>query len=174
VAQLPHEVREKLNEMLLDGLPYARIIENLGDAAKGLKEAHIGEWKPIGYQRWLDDRERRGDVRASRESALALVKEKAGATVQDASRTVASVQLHELLLSFNPAAFSSALAQKPELYLKLVHAIARMSEREAYCSKARATGSLVEGRLQPSESADGKTVISPQELQEITRLIKLL
>src|SRR5262245_52136524 len=133
VARLPKEMRDQLNQMILDGVPFGKIISNLGESASHLNEDNITNWKKGGYQDWLLDLERKQALSATREAALDLVKEKAGATVQDAGRTIAAAQLYELLLSFDPTSFHSALADKPELYLKLIGALSRLSEGEAAC-----------------------------------------
>jgi hypothetical protein len=174
VARLPKTVRDQLNQMLLDGVPYLQIIEKLGDVAKHLKEDSISEWKKGGYPEWLLEIRRADDLAATRDAALTLVSQKAGGTVQDAGRTVASAQLYELLLSFDPRAFAEALVDKPELYLRLINSLSRLSEGEAVCSRRRAHGSLIEGELTAAQNGEGAAVISADKLNQILRLIKLL
>src|ERR1043166_8462642 len=53
VARLPKSVRDQINQMLLDGVPYAEIIRKLGDPGKDLNIDNIGEWKKRGYRDWL-------------------------------------------------------------------------------------------------------------------------
>ena len=48
VARLPKEIRQRINQMLDDGLPYAQIIKNLGPKRKKLDTSHIGSWKTGG------------------------------------------------------------------------------------------------------------------------------
>ena len=174
VARLPNAVPDQLNQMLLDGFPYRQIIEKLGDSARELKEEHIGEWKKGGHEDWLIQQERADDLGATREAALSLVKEKAGATVQDAARTIASAQLYELLLSFDPRNFTAALPEKPELYFRLINSLARLSEGEAVCSRLRAQAAALERELQTGQPGETPGVISAEKLKEIIRLIKLL
>jgi len=174
VARLPDAVRNQLNQMLLDGLTYRQIIENLGDNAKDLNEGHISEWKKGGYEDWLRQQERVEDLGATRDAALSLVKEKAGATVQDAARSIASAQMYELLLSFDPRSFAAALPEKPELYFRLVNALARLSEGEAVCSRLRAKATALERELETGQPGQAPGVISAEKLKEIIQLIKLL
>jgi len=140
VARLPKTVRDQINQMLLDGVPFLEIIQRLGDAGKDLNEDNITSWKKGGFKDWLVEMQRLDDLGATREAALSLVSQKAGPTVQDAGRTIASAQLYELLLSFDPRSFAQALAEKPELYFRLINALSRLSEGEANCSRRRAQG----------------------------------
>src|SRR5436190_17504372 len=174
IARLPNTVRDQLNQMLLDGIPYRQIIEKLGEDGKDLNEGHISEWKKGGYEDWLLQQERLDDLGATREAALSLVRQKAGAPVQDAARTIASAQLYELLLSFDPRSFAAALADKPELYFRLINSLARLSEGEAVCSRLRAQASALERQLETSENGESTAVVSTDKLKEIVRLIKLL
>jgi hypothetical protein len=175
VARLPAEVRDHLNQMLLDGVPYAKIIEELGDHGKDLSEDNIGSWKAGGYEDWLRQLERLDALESTRENALGLVKQKAGVTVQNAGRTVAAAQLYELLLSFDPTAFSTALAKKPELYLRLINSLSRLSEGESLCGQRQAQTVALLPKPTPQPGSPGAPNIIDQEtLKQIARLIKLL
>src|SRR6266568_278641 len=109
VARLPKTVRDQISQMILDGVPYPKIAENIGESGKGLSKDCVGEWARGGFNDWLQEMERAEDLGATREAALSLVEQKAGATVQDAGRTIASAQLYELLLSFDPRGFANAV-----------------------------------------------------------------
>ena len=174
VAQLPKVLRDQISQMILDGVPYAKILEALGEPVKHINPGNVSEWKKGGYPEWLIEMQRADDLGATRDAALSLVEKKAGATVQDAGRTIASAQLYELLLSFDPRGFAGALADKPELYFRLVNALSRLSEGEAVCSRRRAQGSLIEGQLGATENGEGSLVISADKLNQLIRLIKLL
>src|SRR5215472_4106239 len=50
IARLPKNLRDNINQMLDDGLPYAQVIRKLGPDGKGLETSHIGSWKKGGYQ----------------------------------------------------------------------------------------------------------------------------
>jgi hypothetical protein len=174
VALLPKKLRDQVCYLILDGLPYKKIIESLGEAGSHISPGCITEWKQGGFNDWLDDLQRAEDVGRTRDAALALVEQKAGATVQDAGRTIISAQLYELLLSFDPRAFAAALQEKPELYCRLINALSRLSEGEAACSRRRAQGTLIEDQLTAAQNGDGNVVIPADKLNQLIRLIKLL
>jgi hypothetical protein len=169
VARLPKDIRDQINQLLLDGVTYAQIIEKLGEPGKGLVEDHIRSWKNGGYKDWLLDLERNEALSATREAALDLVSQKAGATVQDAGRAIAAAQLYELLLSFDPRAFAEALAEKPELYFRLINALARLSEGEATCER-----NAKNSKSDSVEAGKPANVIAAETLKEIARYIKLI
>jgi hypothetical protein len=105
---------------------------------------------------------------------LDLLDQKAGVTVQDAGRTVAAAQLYELLLSFDPTSFAAALAEKPELYLRLVTALSRLCEGEAVCSRERTQQSLIAAKLSPAKAVPESKLLSPDQLKNLTQQIKLI
>lgn len=174
IAQLPKELRDRINQMILDGFPYAKILETLGEPVKHINEDNLGDWKKGGYEDWLRDLDRKDDLRLTRDAALSLVSEKAGGTVQDAGLAVAAAQLYELLLKFNPRAIAESLADKPELYFRIINSLSRLSEGEAVCSRRRAQGSLIAAQLGSPDQGEAPPVISPEKLKQLIHLLKLL
>src|SRR6266481_6213846 len=69
VARLPRAIRDQLNQMMLDGVPYAEIIERLGEPARHLKPDHLYQWKKRGHQDWLLHQDWLADRRIRQESA---------------------------------------------------------------------------------------------------------
>jgi hypothetical protein len=53
IANLPNDVREQLNRMLRDGLPYATIIARLGQDGNGLIPQNLSRWRKGDHQDWL-------------------------------------------------------------------------------------------------------------------------
>jgi len=174
VARLPKKYRDELCFMILDGVPFTQIPQRLGEAGKDLTVEHIRKWFKYSYKHWLAEYNRNQALRDARENAMDLLTEKAGVPVQEAGRTIASAQLYELLKSFNPTAFAESLAEKPELYLRLIGALSRLSEGEAVCSHRTAQDSLSQAKLQTTEPGAGPKIISEQELKELAKQIKLL
>src|SRR5436190_23476051 len=70
VARLSKAIRDRLNQMLQDGIPYLQILERLGPDAAGVNEDNISNWKTGGgYHDWL--REQRIAERMKTKSELA-------------------------------------------------------------------------------------------------------
>ena len=58
IARLPHHLQEQVNLMLLDGIPYASILQSLGHHGKGINYHSLKRWRKGGYRDWLRARER--------------------------------------------------------------------------------------------------------------------
>jgi hypothetical protein len=50
VARLAHQPRGHINSLIRDGLPYAHIIAQLGDAGKTLTYHNLVRWRKAGYR----------------------------------------------------------------------------------------------------------------------------
>src|SRR3982750_3602552 len=73
VARLPKAIRDQLNQMMLDGVRYAQIINRLGEPARHLKPDHLTEWKKRGHQDWLLHQDCLAERRIRQESAGDIV-----------------------------------------------------------------------------------------------------
>src|SRR5438045_3252068 len=73
IARLPKAVRDKLNQMLLDGMAYKAIIVALGDDGKSLNEDVVSRWYQGGYQEWLQEEKDTEEMRVREEYALEFI-----------------------------------------------------------------------------------------------------
>ena len=108
IANLPAPVREQINHMLRDGLPYADICARLGDLGAGLNKDNLSRWRKTGHQDWLTQqawleatRGRPDPPSEARDLAL-------------------------LLNDLDPSALRSAMARDPGTYVRLINASVRM------------------------------------------------
>src|SRR5882724_145059 len=62
IARFPKRVRDTINELILDGVTYAGIIEELGARGKGLNAQNLSNWHAGGYKDWLKEQKRRDDM----------------------------------------------------------------------------------------------------------------
>jgi hypothetical protein len=53
LARLRKEVRDRLNMMIEDGVPYAQILKKLGKDGEGISVSNLSRWKDGGHQDWL-------------------------------------------------------------------------------------------------------------------------
>ena len=72
VARLPKDLRDKINLMIQDGVTYPAILQNLGEAGKGLNIMNLSRWKDTGYKDWLLEQTWLDQTRARQETGLAL------------------------------------------------------------------------------------------------------
>src|SRR4051794_11128569 len=93
VARLPKAVRDKINVMIQDGVPYAAIIKQLGDDGKGLCNSNLTRWKDGGYQDWLLEQTWLADTRAKQESAADVSSDFDGTQVNHAALQLGSLHI---------------------------------------------------------------------------------
>jgi len=137
IAHLPESVREQINLMLSDGLPYAAIIARLGPAGKGLNKDNLSRWKKNGHQDWVKEHQRRADVRTKLQFALDIVRENENSKIHEASQQMAALQVCELLTDFDPAALKQTLQDDPSGYVRLLNALPKLSKGGLACERLR-------------------------------------
>jgi hypothetical protein len=121
IAHLPATVREQINLMLLNGLPCAAIIANLGQAGSGLNKDNLSRWRKAQHQDWLADRAWQ-EALALRPSAPQLVKD-----------------LARLLHETDAAGFHALMAQHPDAFNRICNLSARVQAAPANCSLPQTT-----------------------------------
>src|SRR5439155_1562623 len=121
-------IRDSLNQMVLDGLPYRKIIEQLGEHGKGLNQQNFTNWKKGGHQDWLDQQARLEDMRDKREFALDIVRENAGGELQEASIQIAASQIYQILMDYDLRALKKSLKCDPENYARVINALSKLSD----------------------------------------------
>jgi len=105
IARLPKATRDQLNQMILDGVPHAEIIQKLGEEGKDLVEKNLTTWRAGAYQDWLRQQQRLELIQSKHEMAMDLLGQNAGTNLYEASRQIATAQLCELIskLQLTPA-----------------------------------------------------------------------
>src|SRR3954462_15417888 len=99
ISRLTATVRQRLNELLFDGLPYEDVLRELGDDAKDLNKMDISRWMTRGgHNRWLQEREWRDHLLISLEAAKDMVEDKKVATIHEANLHLAASQMHNAIL----------------------------------------------------------------------------
>ncbi len=148
VARLSKEVRDKLNVMLDDGVPYAEIVKSLGEDGKGLSAWNLTRWKDGGHQDWLAERAFVEQLRMRQETPRELVKDFDATEVNHAALQLGTLHIFEAMRELREGSLKEKLGGDCEAFARLVNALARVSRetiqlqkyREACaCAKARTT-----------------------------------
>jgi hypothetical protein len=161
--------------MILDGITYKEIIRILGPEARDINEDNLTNWRQGGYQDWLRQQQRVDQQQANYELALDLVSQNAGTTMAKAARQIVASQICQLLLDFDPVAVAAALADKPELYTRLINALARLSEGESTSSYRLVLEAKVKATLEKEEApSDEPKTVKADTLKNIAKELKLL
>jgi hypothetical protein len=136
VARLPKAVRDHLNEMIQDGVPYLQIIEKLGDDGQGLTEDMLSKWKNSGYLEWLEECRIPDAMRARYELAHQLVTE--AGDPEQASRAVLhtiAANLCYMLAETDPTALRESLLSDSDKFSRFVRAMVRLAEGSIKCEQ---------------------------------------
>ena len=173
VARLPKSTRDQVNQLLLDGVPYSEILLRLGDLLAGITEDHLSTWRAGGYMDWLRQQQHVDTLHASHEMALDLLRDNPGTTLQDASRQVVAAQLCQVLLDFDPACLADQLRDKPKLYMRVINALARLTEGELACGNQRLHEALLKTKLAKDAAPDSSKVITDESLNQAQQKLRL-
>lgn len=169
IARLPPPVREKINNMIDEGLTYAEIITRLGPDGKDLTEKHLSRWFKTGHQDWLKNQAWLDSTRSRLDFAIDVIKENEDSDVHHANLHVAATQLIEDLRSNGESLLQSA----PEQYVSLVNAISRLSREALNYQKYREACALA--RAEVTKLLDPDRKLSQEETQAIVnRLDEIL
>jgi hypothetical protein len=144
IARLPKDLRDNVNQWLLDGIAYAEIINRLGAAAAGIKPDNVGEWKKFGYKKWLLEKTFFDLVRERQQTPANLARDFDATEVNQGALQLATLHIFEALRDLNPGSLDEKLGGDCASFARLIHALARVSRetkelqkyREA-CAKAR-------------------------------------
>src|SRR4051812_24499811 len=134
VARKPKEIRDRLNQMLLDGLPYADIISSLGEDGKDLNEDNLRRWRTGGYQEWLQNLDRIDRQNARTEKTFDLACER-GSRIHQATLQIAAANLCDLLMQLEPCELQEILEKEPDKYTRLLNALVRLSDGQLRCEQ---------------------------------------
>jgi hypothetical protein len=130
ISRLPKDVRDMINTMLDERLPYHVLIEELGDSGQGLNAGHLAEWVRGRYQDYVEERQVIDQARASAEFASDLLRE-LGSTepsqIYRACQIVAGLQIFDAILEHGEKALEEMLARNPASYLTLLNCACNLS-----------------------------------------------
>src|SRR5579859_8186624 len=145
VARLPKPLRDKINSMILDGVPYPAIIHSLGDSGQHLNCMNLTRWRKGGYKDWLAEQSFIERTRARQETPAELVRDFDATEVNHAALQLGTLHIFEALRELGPGSLNQKLGGDCAACARLINALARASRetmqlqkyREA-CAKARA------------------------------------
>jgi hypothetical protein len=144
IAKLPKDLRDRVCEMILDGLTYAEIVKALSEHGIAVSEDSVGTWKAGGYQDWLRGQERLDELRIRQEVRRDLVPENDGVKTHQAASEIAALNLCDVLEDLKPAVLKEALTTDPATYCmllgsytRLLSVLPKLSAAELECERRR-------------------------------------
>jgi hypothetical protein len=151
IARKPKLIRDRINQMLLDGVPYAEIASSLGPDGYDLDDSILSRWKSGGYQDWLREQQKVDVARLEQEFASDLACPKDGNKIHQATIQIAAAKLCELLLNLDPSALRETLESDPDKYTRLLNAIVRLADGEIRCEQHQSAQARLEKEKTPTD-----------------------
>src|SRR6266850_2138848 len=173
VARLPKQLRDQINNLLRDGLPYRVILEKLratcpNPLLDAVKELHISRWRSRGgYREWLDQQEWRETMRAKQEDTLELLNGAETSKLHEVSLQLGAMCTIELLKRFEASAFSANLQDLPPGCLRLLAVLPRISREALRYQKYR--DACAQARVELAPLRDPKRKLTDDERRAIVR-----
>ena len=130
VARLPLALREQINHMLDDGVPYKTIIERLGEAGKHLNKDSISNWRLGGYQDYLKAQLINDRARTQTEAASDVVRDighPGPAKLQQVCQEIALLQYLRTLMDHGDQLAQDSLKKNPAKMITLMNACSNMA-----------------------------------------------
>jgi hypothetical protein len=130
VARLPLALRDQINRMLDNGLPYKAIIEKLGPVGQHLNEDNLSNWRLGGFQDYLKAQAINDRARTQTKAAADVIRE-AGRLdqhqLQRACGEIALLQYTDTLIEHGEQLARDALKQNPAKMITLINACCHLS-----------------------------------------------
>jgi hypothetical protein len=165
VARLPKALRDQLNQMMLDAVPYAVIIERLGDPASHLKPHHLTEWKKRGHQDWLLHQDWLADRRIRQESAAEMLDDCDSNKVNQGALQLGTLYIYDALRDLRAGGLESKLGGDSAAFARLLNALSRASRETLQLQKYRDVCDRARAAL--NELKDPKRKLNESETRAI-------
>lgn len=165
VARLAKEVRDRINVMIRDGVPYREIIEGLGKDGQELCISSLSRWKDGGYQDWLVEQAFIERIRARQETPGELVRGRDTTEVNQAALQLGTLHIFEALRDLGPGSLNDKLGGDCAAFARLLSALARASRESMELHKYREACARARTALQPMK--DPKRKLTDSERRAI-------
>jgi len=173
VGRLPKALRDRLNVMLLDAVPYAEIIKALGAPAEHITEHNITTWAGGGYKEWLDEQFRLEETRVKQEVAMDLACPEGGSKIHEATLQLAATKLSEMVRNLDCSDFKQMLRDDPAKLTPFLSALATISNAELRCERHRIELDERRAKLERSQTREEPAGLSTEARQEMEQQLKL-
>ena len=154
IGRLPWKVRNKLNEMLRDGLCYADVLKwldtHIKPPDKKITRSNLSDWRKTGYQAWREERKATEYLRGLAEQSYAVADATGGNPAGVAARLLTKHLLkvmakmsvdgdenNELFAQFTKAVATLNVAEAENRKLDLQNQRLELKEEELRFTKAK-------------------------------------
>src|SRR5947207_591627 len=133
VARLPFAIREQINHMIEDGVPYKAIIQKLGEAGKHLNEDNLSTWRLGGHQDYLNAQAINDRARVQTEAAADVLRDSGqvdAAQLRKVCEQIALLQYLDTLLDHGDQIARDSLKKNPAKLITLINACCNMTNAD--------------------------------------------
>lgn len=130
VARLSRATREKLNQLIDDGVEYDKIIEMLGPEGSGLNKQNISNWAQGGYRNWVKEQERRVLLHGNFERVVDALAKAEPEEVPDLIVKLLAARMGGVLSELTPQDLRENSEKHPQTLARLLALVPKLS-REA-------------------------------------------
>jgi hypothetical protein len=140
VARLPAELRDKINRSIEDGVPYKKIIEQLGESGRHLNEDNLSNWRLGGYEDYLKARLISDRARAQSEAAANVVRElgnKDPQLLQQVCQELSLLHYFDTLVKHGSDIAKDSLTKNPAKMITFINSACKMSNTSIMLEKQK-------------------------------------
>jgi hypothetical protein len=137
IVWLDKPVRDRIHQLLLDGVSYPAILRALGPDGASLNVNNLWRYHKGAFRHWLREQSWLAQARVKEEAAAELCQ-----TVEDSRMSQAAVQttisqIYDALREVSPSQLKEMLADEPRSYARIVNALSRLSKEHLNLKKHR-------------------------------------
>ena len=155
--------------MIQDGVPYAVIIERIGEHGKGLCPSNFTHWKDGGYKDWLLEQTWLADTRVKQESASDVAGDFDATQVNHAALQLGALHIFDALRKLGPGTLDEKLGGDSAAFARLIHALARATRETLQVQKYRET--CAKARAAIETLRDPKRKLTEEERRSLVLLV---
>jgi len=137
IVLLDKAVRDRINQLLLEGLSYPAILTALGPDGEGLNVNNLWRYHKGTYRHWLREQHWLAETRVKEEAAAELCQGLEDSHLSQAAVQTTIVQIHEALRDLTSGSLKKMLAKDPRSYARIVNALSRLSKESLSLQKHR-------------------------------------
>jgi hypothetical protein len=173
IARLPKDLRQRVNEMLDDGLPYNQIIESLGEHGRDISDDAVGSWKGGGYQDYLRELRIVEQCRYRQGLAFDFAAKRSPINGFQATQQIAAAQICEAVAILGPDILRDALVANPLNYFRMLNSFARLTTGGLKCDRHLADQAERAAALEKTKSPRKKGM-SARAVKEMNEKLNLM
>ena len=173
VARLPRAIRQRVNEMLDDGLTYPQVIASLGTDGQDLTPRAVMSWKGGGYQDYLRQQRLAEQCRRSQDRAFDLIRQNHPINAFQATQQLAAAQICEVAAESGAAVLRDALQANPLNYFRMLNSFSRLTTGGLKCEKHLLEEAGHKARLD-REANPTEGGLSPEVTRELIEKLNLM